>query len=83
MGTAYPPSRLPQCHLCGGQQIGNLGVVSQHHVGIHPNSRSLWAQPLSALNAFVCLGCGHTTLYAAELPKVREEAAKHPDRFMW
>ncbi|WP_454199789.1 hypothetical protein [Nocardia sp. Marseille-Q1738] len=83
MATAHPPPRIPQCELCGGPQIGNLRLVSQYHVGIHPNSRNLWAKPLSALNAVMCLRCGHTMFFAAELAKVQEEAEKHPERFTW
>jgi hypothetical protein len=69
--------------LCGGPQIGNLDLVSQHHVGVHPRGRRLWAQPLSTLSAVLCLRCGHTKLFAAELPKIQEEAEKHPERFTW
>lgn len=83
MAIPHPPSRLPACELCGGPQIGNLGLVTQQHVGIHPNARMLGAKPLSTLSAIVCLSCGHTKFFAAELAKVREEAEKHPERFMW
>ncbi|MGZ0152735.1 hypothetical protein ACXJJ3_37150 [Kribbella sp. WER1] len=27
---------LPACASCGGQQIGNLEVISQQAVGLHP-----------------------------------------------
>ena len=83
MTTAHPPSQLPRCELCGGPQIGNLSLVSQYHVGVHPNGRQLWAQPLSSLSVVLCLGCGHTKLFASELTKVREKAEKHPEWFTW
>jgi hypothetical protein len=83
MAVPQPPSRLPQCEFCGGQQIGNFRLVSQHPVGIHPHGRILWAHPMSALNAILCLGCGHTKLFAADLDQVRAEADRHPERFTW
>ncbi|GAA3990281.1 hypothetical protein GCM10022247_06180 [Allokutzneria multivorans] len=83
MTTAPPPSRLPQCELCGGTQVGNLGLVSGHHVGIHPHARTLWARPLSTLNAVVCLQCGHTKFFAADLAEIQKEAREHPERFTW
>ncbi len=82
--TASPPApRLPPCPICQGQQVGNLGVVSQYGVGVHPHARALWAKPLSGLNAVVCLNCGHATLFAAEPAKLRQEAQQHPERFSW
>jgi hypothetical protein len=63
--------------------VGNFDVVSQHHVGVHPSGRALWAQPLSGLSAVLCLQCGHTKLFAADVAKIREETEKHPERFAW
>jgi hypothetical protein len=31
--------------------------------------------------ARACLVCGYTMFYAADLPKIQEEARKHPDDF--
>lgn len=83
MTTAHPAPQLPPCELCGGPQVGNLGVKSHYHVGIHPHGRQLWSKPLSTLSAVVCLHCGHTKLFADDLAKVRDEAERHPDRFVW
>ncbi len=83
MTTEQPPAQLPQCELCGGTQIGNLDLASQYPVGVHPAGRQMWAKPLSSLHAVLCLGCGHTKLFASELERVRKEAAKHPERFTW
>jgi hypothetical protein len=83
MTPTNPPPQLPRCELCGGQQIGNLGMVSQSHVGIHPNARQVWSRPLSRLSAVVCLGCGHTKFFAAEIARIREEATEHAERFHW
>lgn len=74
---------LPQCENCGGQQVGNLDVVSQQLIGIHPAGRSLWVRPLSTLSAVVCLNCGLTKLFAAQLDDLRAEAQKKPDDFAW
>lgn len=81
MSQAAPT--LPPCASCGGQRIGNLEVISQQAVGIHPSSRSLWRRPLSSLSAVVCLNCGLTTLYAGDLAAIREEAQKKPEDFLW
>lgn len=81
--TPPSPVALPPCELGGGRQIGNLAVMSQHHVGIHPAGRALWMVPLSRLSAVTCLTCGHTELFATDLHKIREEVDKHPERFRW
>ncbi len=83
MTTEHPPSRLSRCELCGGTQIGNLNVVSQYPVGVHPEGRQMWAKPLSPLNAVLCLECGHTKLFASDLTRIQNTAAKHPERFTW
>lgn len=81
--TSTQPPRLPPCPLCQGRQVGNLGLMSQYAVGLHPRGRNLWARPLSGLAATVCLNCGHTMFVADELPKLRAEAEQHPERFTW
>lgn len=77
------PEGLPPCELCGGRQVGNLSVVSQYHVGIHPAGRQLWGKPLSRLSAVTCLTCGHTKMFATDLDKIRAEATKRPGAFRW
>lgn len=74
-----PPS-LPRCELCGGTQVGNLTVMG---AGMNPNGRMAWANPTSMLTAVVCLQCGNTKLFAADLDRVRAEAQSHPERFSW
>ncbi|MGI5220336.1 hypothetical protein [Nocardia sp. CA-290969] len=81
--TPPDPVALPPCELCGGRQIGNLAVMGQHHVGIHPAGRTLWMSPLSRLSAVTCLTCGHTKLFAMNLEKIRAEATQNPERFRW
>jgi hypothetical protein len=76
-------STLPPCENCGGQQVGNLEVVSQQTVGIHPVDRALWSRPLSSLNAVVCLNCGLTKFFAAQLHAIRAETQKKPQDFTW
>ena len=83
MSASPPAPRLPPCPSCRGQLIGNLGVVSQYGVGVHPHGRTLWSKPLSGLDAVVCLNCGQAMLFAAELMKLRQEAQQHPERFNW
>lgn len=80
MASPYPPTRLPRCELCGGTQVGNLAVWG---AGLQPTSRTVWANVLSELTAIVCLGCGNSKLFAANLDKVRAEARAHPERFTW
>lgn len=81
LDTGARAQRHPRCELCGGQQVGNLGVGGQ--VGIHPNGRVQWGPPLSNLHAVLCLQCGYTKLFAAQLSKVQSEAKNHPERFTW
>ncbi|MFD7160941.1 hypothetical protein ACFV9C_40600 [Kribbella sp. NPDC059898] len=81
MSQAAPT--LPPCVSCGGQQIGNLEVISQQAVGIHPIGRSLWKRPMSSLSAVVCLNCGLTSLFAGQLDAIREEVQKKPQDFLW
>lgn len=79
MTHSDPPHQLPSCELCGGQLLGNLSLAGQ--VGLHPKGRTLWGLPMSAVDAVVCLGCGHTRYFAADLAKLRQEAQDHPDWF--
>lgn len=74
---------MPPCENCGGQQVGNLDVVSQQAVGIHPTGRALWSHPLSQLAAVVCLNCGLTKLFATALDAIRSEAQEKPKDFIW
>jgi hypothetical protein len=83
MSTPEQAPRIPPCPSCGGQRVGNLGLTSHHHVGLHPNGRSLWSEPMSAVNAVVCLNCSEVTLFAAGLDKIRAAAQEHPDWFTW
>lgn len=84
MTTAGPAGpRNPPCGNCGGPQVANLGLTSHYHVGLHPLGRNLWSQPLSRLQAVVCLNCGLTTFFASDLAKLREAAQQHPDWFSW
>lgn len=76
-------STMPPCENCGGQQVGNLDVVSQQAVGIHPTGRALWSRPLSPLAAVVCLNCGLTKLFASDLEAIRKEAQNKPHDFTW
>ncbi|GAA3151910.1 hypothetical protein JOF29_002474 [Kribbella aluminosa] len=80
---SQPASTLPPCTSCGGQQIGNLEVISQYTVGIHPAGRSLWKRPLSTLSAVACLNCGLTTFFAGQLDALRTETQKKPQDFLW
>jgi hypothetical protein len=75
--------RIPPCEACGGQRVGNFDVVSNSHVGLHPAGKTLWARPLSGLAGVVCLTCGLTSFYAADLAAIRIEAQKSPHLFGW
>ncbi|MEU0542275.1 hypothetical protein ABZ319_20625 [Nocardia sp. NPDC005978] len=81
--TAEPAKELPRCELCGGRQIGNLGLRSHDSVGIHPDRRTFYGKPRSSLRAVVCLRCGHTKLFARELSALQEDADEHPEWFTW
>lgn len=83
MTTPAQGPRIPPCESCGGQRIGNLGLITQHHVGLHPLNKTLWARPLSGVNAVVCLNCGLVTTYASDLDKLREESQQNPELFSW
>lgn len=80
---SQPASTIPLCENCGGRQVGNLEVVSQQTVGIHPSGRALWSHPLSSLAAVVCLNCGLTKLFATQLDALRTETQKNPQDFTW
>jgi hypothetical protein len=80
---SQPASTMPPCENCGGQQVGNLELVSQQTLGIHPAGRSLWSRPLSSLGAVVCLNCGLTKFFATELAAIRSESQKKPQDFTW
>lgn len=83
MSNPQPAAQIPPCQSCGGQRVGNFGLTSQHYVGLHPHGKKLWARPMSAVNAVVCLNCGETTLFAAELDKLRAAVQENPDWFTW
>ncbi|MBQ0926558.1 hypothetical protein [Saccharopolyspora endophytica] len=83
MTSPTPRSRYPACALCGGTFVGGMRMTSQHKTGVFPFRKRLWVNPLSTLSAVVCLGCGHTKLFADELNRLRFEAQRHPEIFDW
>lgn len=91
MPPAQPPGppvqmqagRIPPCAACGGQRVGNLDLTGAYQVGLHPSGKTLWARPLSTLNAVVCLNCGLTSFYATDLGDIRTEAQQSPHLFSW
>ena len=68
---------IKTCPECGGQRVGARiyeGGLGRGQVGVH------W---VTGLNAQVCTRCGHTTLYAEDLPKLLKELQKHPGDFTY
>jgi hypothetical protein len=74
--------QIPPCSACGGQRVGNIRLIGQV-VGLQPAGKTIWTEPMSQINAVVCLNCGLTDIYAAGLDKIREAAQEHPDWFTW
>jgi hypothetical protein len=82
MSMPQPGPRIPPCKDCGGPRVGNLNLIGQT-VGLHPAGKTVTWQPMSQINAVVCLQCGLTEIYAGGLENIREATQEHPEWFTW
>lgn len=74
---------IPPCPICGGARLGNF-ILSGQFAGIRPVTKPPASQqPLSTLAAVVCLTCGNVELGAHDLPRIRQLAEEHPERFTY
>ena len=76
------PSQQPSiapCPQCGGQRV-TMGCTRDTQL---MREGKYMSSSVCGLKALVCLACGYTMLYAADLPRIQEEVRKHPGNFTY